>query len=235
MKLSNRVKNLKPSATLTITAKAKALKAEGIDVIGFGAGEPDFDTPENVKNEAINSIKSGFTKYTAVGGINELKDAIIKSLEDDHGLKYERDEIIVSCGAKHSIYNITQAIFEQGDEVIIPAPYWVSYPDQITLTGAKPVIVETSEKNEFKLQLNDLKDAINKKDLKETIDALTDILYVTYGAGHAFGVNLDKCFEEVQNSNMSKLGEDGKPIYNENGKVMKGPNYFKPNLNQFLK
>lgn len=162
MKLSNRVKNLKPSATLAITAKAKALKAEGIDVIGFGAGEPDFDTPENVKNEAINSIKSGFTKYTAVGGINELKDAIIKSLEDDHGLKYERDEIIVSCGAKHSIYNITQAIFEQGDEVIIPAPYWVSYPDQITLTGAKPVIVETSEKNEFKLQLNDLKDAINK-------------------------------------------------------------------------
>lgn len=160
MKLSERVKNLKPSATLAITAKAKALKAEGVDVIGFGAGEPDFDTPENIKKEAIKSITNGFTKYTAVGGINELKDAIIESLKNDHGLSYNRDEIIVSCGAKHSIYNITQAIYESGDEVIVPSPYWVSYPDQISLTGATPVIVETREENGFKLQLDDLKKAI---------------------------------------------------------------------------
>ncbi|MGH7885668.1 MAG: pyridoxal phosphate-dependent aminotransferase [Thermodesulfobacteriota bacterium] len=162
MKLSNRVKILKPSATLAITAKAKALKAEGVDVIGFGAGEPDFDTPENVKKEGIKAIEDGFTKYTAVGGINELKDAIIKGLGKDHGLEYQRDEILVSCGAKHTIYNLTQALFEEGDEVIVPAPYWVSYPDQIMLAGAKPVIIDTKEENEFKLQLNDLKNAINK-------------------------------------------------------------------------
>lgn len=162
MKLANRVKNLKPSATLAITAKAKALRAEGIDIIGFGAGEPDFDTPENVKKEGIKSIEDGFTKYTAVGGINELKDAIISSLKTDHGLEYSRDEILVSCGAKHSIYNITQALFEDGDEVIIPSPYWVSYPDQILLTGAKPVIIETEEANEFKLKPEDLKNAINQ-------------------------------------------------------------------------
>ncbi len=162
MKLSNRVKNLKPSATLAITAKAKALRAEGIDIIGFGAGEPDFDTPENVKNQGIKSIEDGFTKYTPVGGINELKDAIINSLKKDHGLEYTRDEIIVSCGAKHSIYNITQALFDTGDEVLIPSPYWVSYPDQIALTGAKPVIIETTEENEFKLKTDDLKNAINE-------------------------------------------------------------------------
>ena len=143
MKLANRVQNLKPSATLAITAKAKALKAEGIDVIGFGAGEPDFDTPDNVKDEAINAINEGFTKYTVVGGTDELKDSIIATLKRDHNLSYERNEIIVSCGAKHTIYNITQALFEAGDEIIIPAPYWVSYPDQIMLTGATPVLLQT--------------------------------------------------------------------------------------------
>ena len=161
MKLANRVQNLKPSATLAITAKAKALKAEGIDVIGFGAGEPDFDTPDNVKDEAINAIKDGFTKYTAVGGTDELKDAIIASLKRDHNLSYERNEIIVSCGAKHTIYNITQALFDSGDEVIIPSPYWVSYPDQIMLTGATPVILETEESNKFKIDPDELKKAIN--------------------------------------------------------------------------
>ena len=161
MKLANRVQNLKPSATLAITAKAKALKAEGIDVIGFGAGEPDFDTPDNVKDEAINAINDGFTKYTAVGGTDELKDAIIASLKRDHNLSYERNEIIVSCGAKHTIYNITQALFDTGDEVIIPSPYWVSYPDQIMLTGATPVILETEESNKFKIDPDELKKVIN--------------------------------------------------------------------------
>jgi len=161
LKLSNRVQELKPSATLTITAKAKELKAQGIDVIGFGAGEPDFDTPENVKEEAIKAIHEGFTKYTAVGGIDELKEAISNRLRQDHGLAYEKNEIMVSCGAKHSLYNLTQAMFEKGDEVIIPSPYWVSYPDQITLTGAKPVILETVEDRKFKIDPLELKNCIN--------------------------------------------------------------------------
>ena len=143
MKLANRVQILKPSATLAITAKAKDLKRQGIDVIGFGAGEPDFDTPDNIKDEAIKAIKDGFTKYTSVGGTDEIKEAIISALKRDHNLNYAKDEIIVSCGAKHTIYNLTQALFESGDEVIIPAPYWVSYPDQIFLTGATPVILDT--------------------------------------------------------------------------------------------
>jgi aspartate aminotransferase len=155
------VQNLKPSATLAITAKAKALKADGIDVIGFGAGEPDFDTPDNVKDEAINAINEGFTKYTVVGGTDELKDSIIDTLKHDHNLSYERSEIIVSCGAKHTIYNITQALFEAGDEIIIPAPYWVSYPDQIMLTGATPVILQTEESNKFKIDPDELKKSIN--------------------------------------------------------------------------
>ena len=163
MRLSERVNNLKPSATLTITAKAKSLRAQGVDIIGFGAGEPDFDTPENVKKEGVAAIKSGFTKYTAVGGIYELKDTIAASLKKDHGLEYARDEILVSCGAKHSIYNITQALFEPGDEVIIPAPYWVSYPDQVALTGATPVIIDTDERGLFKITPEQLEVEINER------------------------------------------------------------------------
>ena len=163
MRLSERVKNLKPSATLTITAKAKSLRAEGVDIIGFGAGEPDFDTPENVKKEGVAAIKNGFTKYTAVGGTDELKDAIAQGLKKDHGLEYARDEILVSCGAKHSIYNITQALFEAGDEVLIPAPYWVSYPDQVALTGATPVIMDTDEQGDFKITPQQLQAEINEQ------------------------------------------------------------------------
>ena len=163
MKLSGRVRNLKPSATLSITAKAKALRAGGVDVIGFGAGEPDFDTPENVKKRGVGAIESGFTKYTAVGGIDELKDAVAESLKKDHSLEYSRDEILVSCGAKHSIYNVTQALFEPGDEVLIPAPYWVSYPDQVALTGATPVIMETEERDLFKITPRDLERAMTER------------------------------------------------------------------------
>lgn len=163
MKLSGRVRNLKPSATLSITAKAKALRASGVDVIGFGAGEPDFDTPENVKKRGVGAIESGFTKYTAVGGIDELKDAVAESLKKDHSLEYSRDEILVSCGAKHSIYNVTQALFEPGDEVLIPAPYWVSYPDQVALTGATPVIMETEERDLFKITPRDLERATTER------------------------------------------------------------------------
>lgn len=140
---------IKPSPTLAITMKANALRAEGRDVIGFGAGEPDFDTPTNIKMAAIKAIETGFTKYTPVGGIDDLKDAIIQKLKRDHGLNYKRSQIVVSCGAKHTLYNLAQVLFEEGDEVIIPSPYWVSYPDIVVLAGAKPVICETKESENF--------------------------------------------------------------------------------------
>lgn len=163
MKLAARAERLKPSATLAITAKAKALKAQGIDVVGFGAGEPDFDTPENIKEEAIRAIKAGFTKYTAVGGIEELKGAIVRRIEEDYGLQYEKSQIVVSCGAKHTLYNLSQALFEEGDEVIIPSPYWVSYPEQIILAEGTPVFIETREEDCFKIDPDDLKKLITKK------------------------------------------------------------------------
>ena len=161
--LSSRAKSLKPSPTLAINAKAKAMQAQGIQVISFGAGEPDFDTPENIKQAAKKALDQGFTKYTPVGGIDELKDAIINKFKRDSHLTYKRSEILVSCGGKHSFYNLAQAIFDQGDEVIIPAPYWVSYPPMVALAGGTPVIVETAEKNEFKITPDDLKKAVTPK------------------------------------------------------------------------
>lgn len=149
MELSNRVKGIKPSPTLAITAKAKQMKAEGLDVVGFGAGEPDFDTPENIKQACINSLLAGNTKYTPVPGTDGARDAVIAKLKRDQGLEYARNQIIISCGAKHTLYNIFQALVGPGDEVLIPAPYWVSYPDQVILASAEPVIVETSEANSF--------------------------------------------------------------------------------------
>ncbi len=161
MKLSARAERLQPSATLTITAKAKALKSQGVDVIGFGAGEPDFDSPDHVKEAAIRAINEGMTKYTGVGGIDELKDAIIHRLKEDHNLEYERSEIITSVGAKHTLYNVIQVLFDKGDEVIVPAPYWVSYPEQIKLAEATPVILETKESDGFKITPAALKQHIN--------------------------------------------------------------------------
>jgi len=161
--LSNRAKSLKPSPTLAINTKAKSLQAQGIHVISFGAGEPDFDTPQNIKKAAVKAIEQGFTKYTPVGGIDELKDAIIKKFQRDNNLTYKRSEVLVSCGGKHSFYNLAQAIFDQGEEVIIPAPFWVSYPPMVALTGATPIIVETKEEKGFKLMLEDLKKAITPK------------------------------------------------------------------------
>jgi aspartate aminotransferase len=163
MKLTARINTIKPSPTLAITMKANALRAEGRDIIGFGAGEPDFDTPDHVKQAAIRAIEAGFTKYTPVGGIDELKDAIIGKLERDNGLTYARSQIVVSCGAKHTLYNLAQVLFEEGDEVIIPSPYWVSYPDIVMLTGAKPVILETKASGGFKIQPSHLEAAIGER------------------------------------------------------------------------
>ncbi|HEY5595408.1 MAG TPA: pyridoxal phosphate-dependent aminotransferase [Nitrospiria bacterium] len=151
MKLAQRVAAVQPSATLALSAKAKALRAKGVEVIDFGLGEPDFDTPDEIKNAAIEALKAGFTKYTAPGGIDELKAAIVDKFLRDNNLRYEKNQIVVSCGAKHSLYNLAQVLFERGDEVLIPAPYWVSYPDQIRLNDATPVFIETREENHFLL------------------------------------------------------------------------------------
>ncbi len=163
MTISRRAQGIKPSPTLAITAKAKGMKAEGIDVIGFGAGEPDFDTPNHIKRAAIKALDNGFTKYTAAGGIDELKDAVIAKFKRDNGLDYNRTQILISCGGKHSLYNLAQVIFDTGDEVIIPSPYWVSYPPIVTLADALPVILETTEESGFKMDLNTLKRTITKR------------------------------------------------------------------------
>ncbi|MCC2669384.1 MAG: L-aspartate aminotransferase apoenzyme [Armatimonadetes bacterium] len=150
-RISERARNAAPSPTLAITAKAKALQAQGIDVIGFGAGEPDFDTPEHIKSAAIEALNQGQTKYTASAGIPALKDAVCEKLQRENGLTYKPGQIIVSCGAKHSIYNLLQAVIDPGDEVIVPVPYWVSYPEQVKLAGGVPVFVDAPESDGFRV------------------------------------------------------------------------------------
>lgn len=163
MILSARAASLKPSATLAITAKEKTLRAQGLDIVGFGAGEPDFDTPMHIKKAAINAILDGFTKYTPVGGIEPLKDAIIDKFKRDNDLEFKREEIVVTVGGKHALYNLFQAIFQEGDEVIVPSPYWVSYPPMIELAGARPVIVETFEEEDYQLTGEMVKKVITPK------------------------------------------------------------------------
>ncbi len=149
MKLARRLEAIKPSPTLALNAKAKALAAQGIDVVGFAAGEPDFDTPQFIKDGAVEAIHAGFTKYTATAGIPELRAAICEKLKKDNGLEFKPEQVLVSTGAKHSIYNLFQALLSEGDEVIIFSPNWVSYPDMVLLAGGKPVIVETREEDGF--------------------------------------------------------------------------------------
>ncbi|WNG17978.1 pyridoxal phosphate-dependent aminotransferase [Cystobacter fuscus] len=149
MNLANRLKAIKPSPTLALNAKAKALAAQGVDVVSFAAGEPDFDTPDFIKQAAIDALNKGFTKYTPTAGIPELREAICAKLERDNHLTYAPEQVLVSVGAKHSLYNIFQALLNEGDEVIILSPYWVSYPDMVQLAGGKPVIIETREEDGF--------------------------------------------------------------------------------------
>ena len=160
MKFSNRIQQVNPSMTLAIDAKAKEMKANGQDVIGFGAGEPDFDTPERIKQAGIRAIEANDTHYTPVGGSNKLKDAIITKMKRDSSLDYERNQILVSCGAKHSFYNLAQTLWEEGDEVIIPAPYWVSFPEMVGLAGAKAVIIDTDATNNFKITVDQIKEVL---------------------------------------------------------------------------
>ena len=159
-KISSRASSLAPSLTLAIDSKAKEMKARGIDVVGFGAGEPDFDTPQHIKDAAAKALAEGFTKYTASSGIPELRQAIADKFKRDNGLAYQPSQIIVSCGGKHSCYNTVLATCQDGDEVIIPAPYWLSYPEMAKLAGATPVILPTSDKTEFKVTPEQLRAAI---------------------------------------------------------------------------
>ncbi len=163
MEISARAAQLTPSLTLSIDSKAKAMKAEGLDVCGFGAGEPDFDTPEHIKAAAIEALQQGFTKYTPSSGIPELRQAISEKLAADNGLSYRAGQIVVSNGAKHACYNAILATCQPGDEVIIPSPYWVSYPDMVRLAGADPVIVPTMERNGWKMSAKDFENAMTPR------------------------------------------------------------------------
>lgn len=163
MRLAKRALTISPSPTLTIDATAKEMKQKGLDVISFGVGEPDFDTPENVKKAGIKAIEEGFTKYTAVAGIEELKQAIVNKLAKENGLQYQLNQIVVSSGAKHSLYNAIMVLCDEGDEVILPSPYWVSYIEQIKLAGGVVKILPTQEANNFKLTADELRSAISEK------------------------------------------------------------------------
>jgi len=162
-KISKRAASLSPSLTLAIDSKAKAMKAAGEDVVGFGAGEPDFDTPQHIKDAAAKALADGFTKYTPAAGIPELRQAIADKHKRENGLTYKPSQIIVSCGGKHSCYNVILATCEEGDEVIIPAPYWLSYPEMVKLAGATPVIIATTDKTEFKVTPQQLRAAITPR------------------------------------------------------------------------
>jgi aspartate aminotransferase len=162
-KISQRAASLSPSLTLAVDSKAKQMKAEGIDVVGFGAGEPDFDTPQHIKDACAQALADGFTKYTPAAGIPELRQAIADKFKRENGLSYKASQIIVSCGGKHSCYNVIMATCEAGDEVVIPAPYWLSYPEMVKLAGATPVIIPTTDATEFKVTPAQLRQAITPR------------------------------------------------------------------------
>jgi aspartate aminotransferase len=163
IQLSNRVQSIKPSPTLAVTARAAEMRAAGKDIIGLGAGEPDFDTPEHIKQAAIKAIHEGFTKYTAVEGTPSLRKAVVSKLKRENNLDYDTSQILVSCGGKQSFYNLAQALLNPGDEVVIPAPYWVSYPDMVLLAEAVPVIVFASQRQRFKITAEQLRNALTEK------------------------------------------------------------------------
>ena len=163
IQLANRVMRIKPSPTLAVSARAAEMKAAGKDIVSLGAGEPDFDTPDHIKEAAIKAIHDGKTKYTAVDGILSLREAIVQKLENFNKLKYAPNQVIVSTGGKQSIYNLLQAVIQEGDEVIIPAPYWVSYPDMVLLADGKPVFIPTTVEQRFKITAEQLKAAITPK------------------------------------------------------------------------
>ncbi|NPV27528.1 MAG: pyridoxal phosphate-dependent aminotransferase [Firmicutes bacterium] len=214
MKLAERTAVISPSPTLAIDTKAKKMQKDGIKVINFGVGEPDFDTPEHIKAAAIEAIQAGFTKYTPAAGIDELREAIANKLKVDNGLDYQPSQIVVSSGAKHSLYNVTQVLINPGDEVILPAPYWVSYIDQIKLAGGIPVIIDTKEENGFLVTPEELRAAITPKTRlfilnspsnptggvysKDQLTALGEIL-----VQHQIGIISDEIYEKLLYDNLT--------------------------------
>ena len=188
MKLAARAGRIVPSPTLSITATAKAMVAQGIDVIEFASGEPDFDTPDLVKDAAHTAIKNGFTKYTPASGIDELKLAVIKKLETEQGLRYDKSQILISCGAKHTLYNIAEALFEQGDEVIIPSPFWVSYPDQVLLNDATPVLLDTKEADGY---------VVRRRDLEAKITSRTKAIIINSPCNPTGATYNRECLQEI--------------------------------------
>ena len=228
MNLVSRVKAVSPSLTLAITAKAKKMRREGIDVIGFGAGEPDFDTPDNVKQAAVSAINDGFTKYTPASGIDELKEAVVRKLARDNNLAYTPQEVIISCGAKHALFNICLCLVEQGDEVIVPSPYWVSYPEQIKLAGAKPVILETKESDGFQIDPDILSRLITHKTKAIIINSPSNPTGAVYSreilqkvaeiaVGHGIYLISDECYERIvyggkECISIASLGDEAKSL-----------------------
>jgi aspartate aminotransferase len=206
--ISTRARHCAPSPTLAITAKANQLKAEGVDVKGFGAGEPDFDTPQFIKDAAVDALNKGYTKYTPSAGIPALKKAIVEKLASENGLEYGPQNVIVSCGGKHSLYNIFQVLCEEGDEVIIPAPYWVSYPEQVKLADATPIILQTTDANNFVPTIEQIKAVITPQTKifvlnspsnptgamwpRKTIEALAEL-----AVEHNFYVISDEIYEKI--------------------------------------
>lgn len=224
MKLAKRVSDIGESVTLDITSKAKKMVKEGIDVVNFAAGEPDFDTPEHIKQAAIRAINEGFTKYTPSSGTLELREAISRKFKNDNGLEYSAQQIVVSSGAKHSLYNIFQAICEKGDEVLIPAPYWLSYPAMVNMSEAKSVFVRTAPENNFKVTGKDLAAKITKKTKCLVLNSPSNPTGSLYGprelemiAGlaikHKFFVISDEIYEKLvyggkKHVSIASLGKD---------------------------
>ena len=182
IQLAQRVQRIKPSATLAIAAKAAELRAQGKDVISFSTGEPDFDTPDHIKEAAIKAIRDGFTKYTAVDGIPSLKDAVCEKFSRENKLSYQPNQVLVSCGGKQSFFNLAQALLNPGDEVIIPAPYWLSYPEIVLLADAKPVIIHTDISQHYKMSANQLAQSITPKTRLVVINSPSNPTGIAYSS-----------------------------------------------------
>ena len=223
MRVAQRVSYISPSLTLAIIAKAKRMKKEGIDVISLGAGELDVDTPSYIKEAAYKAMLEGFTKYTPADGIDELKEAVISKYKKDYGISYEKDEVIICCGAKHALFNIAMVLFEEGDEVILPVPYWVTYPQQINLMKAKAVFIETKEENNFEVNPEDIESKITKKTKAMILNNPTNPTGAVYSEktlseiadiAKKYGIFIiyDECYEKIvydgKHINIVALRED---------------------------
>ncbi|MFO0773484.1 MAG: pyridoxal phosphate-dependent aminotransferase [Nitrospiraceae bacterium] len=217
MKLSTRAGRVVPSPTLSITATAKSMKAKGIDVLDFASGEPDFDTPQPIKDVGIAAIQSGFTKYTASSGIDELRDAVIEKLKREQGLQFERGQVLVSCGAKHSLYNLFQAVIDPGDEVIIPTPFWVSYQDQVLLNDGTPVFLRTDERDGFAIDRAALEAVITPRSKAIVVNSPCNPTGATYSRAtleaiadvacrHNLLIVSDEIYEKIRYDGVEQIG-----------------------------